>query len=67
MWNLLESNDDEAGDRQFQISSTLQYGQTYVLVVTTYSNRVTGSFSIGAVGPGWIGMDSYLPSTTISK
>jgi hypothetical protein len=62
--NLIMSDDEGAGDNQFQIRVNLEYGQTYVLVVTTYRNNVTGSFSIGAVGPASVGMNSYLTSTS---
>lgn len=62
--NLIMSDDDSAGGNQFQISSTLQYRQTYVLVVTTYSNKEMGSFSIGAVGPASANMNSYTASLT---
>jgi len=65
--NLITS-DDDGGDRgQFRIRVTLQYGQTYVLVVTTYNNRGTGRFSIGVVGPASVSMTSYVPSTIMSK
>ncbi len=48
---LMISNDDDAGIGQFQISINLQSGSTYILVVTTYSAGVAGSFSISASGP----------------
>lgn len=48
--NLLIYDDDSNGGLQFYFRFSLQSG-TYVLVATTYSGNVTGSFSIVVNGP----------------
>ena len=50
--NLLAQDDESAGNNQFLLSSYLQTGTAYILVVTTYPERATGTFSITATGPG---------------
>jgi hypothetical protein len=65
--SLITSDDDGAVGSQFRIRVDLQYGQTYVLVVTTFNNREIGRFSIGVVGPASVIMNSYVPSTMMSK
>jgi len=62
--NLITSNDDDNGGRQFRISAALQYGRTYVLVVTTFSGTTKGSFSIRAFGPAVVGLTLITPSTS---
>lgn len=62
--NLITSDDDGGGSRQFTINSYLQSGQTYVLVVTTYAPRVSGSYSIYTSGPQSISLSSFTPSTS---
>jgi hypothetical protein len=62
--NLIQSNADGGGNSQFKISNSLQSGRTYVLVVTTYGMRVTGSFSIRVTGPASVGLASITPSTS---
>jgi hypothetical protein len=62
--NLMASDDDSGGDRQFRINVTLSYGRTYVLVVTTYASSITGSFSIIALGPASVSLTSITPTTT---
>ncbi|CAF1093191.1 unnamed protein product [Adineta ricciae] len=49
--NLMRCDDDSGGGSQFRIEEYLTYYQTYVLVVTTYSSRITGSILIVARGP----------------
>ena len=51
--NLLKDNDDGAGSQQFLLSGYLSSG-TYVLVVTTFAQNVTGSFSISVRGPATV-------------
>lgn len=50
--NLIYSDDDSHGDRQYQIDVKLQAGNTYVLMTTTFASNVTGAFSIIINGPG---------------
>ncbi len=57
--SLITSDDDSGGGNgQFQIRSSLQFGRTYVLVVTTYNNADRGSFSIRVTGPASVGLIS---------
>ena len=46
--NLLIEDDDSGNDNQFQIKYVLQQNIQYVLVVTTYRSRVTGSSRLSA-------------------
>lgn len=50
-YNLISSDDDSAGSSQFQLTNYLQSNTQYVLVFTTYGERITGQFSIIASGP----------------
>jgi hypothetical protein len=61
--NLITTDDDGGGNRQFQISRSLQSGRIYILVVTTYSTGITGSFTIRAGGPASVYMTSITPTT----
>ncbi|CAF4509938.1 unnamed protein product, partial [Rotaria sp. Silwood2] len=54
--NVLIEDDDTGGYQQFLINYWMQYGYTYVLVFTTYSPRVTGTFSIVASGPARVNL-----------
>jgi hypothetical protein len=58
--------DDNDGDMplQFRIEAGLQGGQTYILVVTTHRDSITGSFSISAAGPASLSLMSITPSTS---
>ncbi|CAF3499626.1 unnamed protein product, partial [Rotaria sp. Silwood2] len=51
-FNLLVEDDDSAGGVQFKLTHVLQSGVTYILVVTTYSPRAYGPFSVVTSGPG---------------
>ena len=48
---LVQSDDDSGDSHQFLFNITLQANASYILVVTTYSSRLTGAFSIIATGP----------------
>jgi hypothetical protein len=61
--NLIADNDDGGGQLQFRMQIHLEPGQTYILVVTTHRDNVTGSFSVSAIGPGSAGLESWTPST----
>jgi hypothetical protein len=54
--NLIQGNDDGAGNSQFLLAVTLQAGVPYTLVVTSHSASVTGSFSVHASGPSSVSM-----------
>jgi hypothetical protein len=64
--NLITSDDDSGGNRQFQIRGSLQSRHTYILVVTTYTNGVTGSFSIRGTGPASISFRKITPTASKS-
>ena len=49
--NLLVQNDDGGEGLEFNVVVVLQPQSTYILVVSTYSSHVTGSFLIIASGP----------------
>jgi hypothetical protein len=62
--NLIVSDDDGGEDRQFRISRYLQFGRTYILVVTTHESGTTGSFSIRATGPASLDMTAFTRTTS---
>ena len=49
--NLRSEDDESGGNGQFRFIDTLQAGVTYILVVTTYTNFTTGTFSVTVSGP----------------
>ena len=63
--NLITSDDDSAGDGQFQISVYLSYGLAYILIVTTHSTNEVGSFSVRASGRSVIDLTAFTPTTSI--
>ncbi|CAF5218596.1 unnamed protein product, partial [Rotaria magnacalcarata] len=56
--NLLTSNDDYPGSKQFRLIAYLEAGVSYKLVATTFPIDTTGSFSITAIGPNNV---NFLP------
>ena len=52
------------GNAQSLISLTLEYGRTYILVITTYRSSDVGSFIIQVHGPKSVGLTSFRPSTS---
>ncbi|CAF1309186.1 unnamed protein product [Adineta ricciae] len=50
--NLIDSNDDDGGNRQFMFIVMLHSGINYTVVIATYSEDVIGSYDILAEGPG---------------
>ena len=62
--NLISQNDDSGNStRQFGIDVSLQYGRTYVLVVTTYAANTRDTFLITVYGPARVGLTSITPSS----
>ncbi|CAF1210287.1 unnamed protein product [Adineta ricciae] len=55
--NLIIENDNSAEHEQFGFAYALQSAGTYVVVVTTYSARITGAFSLIMIGPGTVNYD----------
>ena len=49
--NLILENGVSCGDRQFLLTTVLQSGTSYILVVTTFSPNERGNFSILVYGP----------------
>ena len=62
--NLITSDDDSGGGNQFLIVRYLSSASSYVLIVTTYSNSVFGSFSLRVSGPSSIDLTAFNPSTS---
>lgn len=60
--NLIASDDDSGGDRQFLLNVTLTYGTRYILVVTTYAPNTAGSFSINSLGPAIVSWNEIPPT-----
>ena len=60
--NLLQSNDDGSGSRQFLLSQVLQTMNDYILVATTFDPAITGAFSIIVQGPAAVTL-SFLSTT----
>ncbi|CAF1575460.1 unnamed protein product [Rotaria sp. Silwood1] len=52
--NILSFNDDYGGNSQFMFNMFLNSLTKYILVVTTYSSNVKGSYSIIVSGPEYI-------------
>ncbi len=49
--NLIVAQGDKGSDLQFRLNTRLDGDMTYVLVMTTYSFKDTGAFSIIVQGP----------------
>lgn len=62
--NLMVQDDDSGTGLQFRIQAYLQAGQTYVLVVTTHREYITGNFSVLATGPTTLTINTITPSTS---
>ena len=62
--NLIASDDDGNGNRQFKLNVSLSSSRTYVLLVTTYRELVTGQFTITVLGPASASLYSFTPSTS---
>ena len=60
--NLIQCDQDSGGSLQFLISNYLYTSHTYILVVTTSSSDVTGSYSVIVTGPGLVTMTYITPS-----
>ena len=60
-------DDDNGGNGQFKITDYLEAGASYILLVTTFAEQVTGPFSITGSGPRAVGfarMNITWPTTT---
>ena len=62
--NLITDDDDSGGQLQFLIRANLEPGNTYILVVTTHREYVTGNFSVNVAGPALASLTSITPSTS---
>lgn len=63
--NLIASNDDSGGSFQFRITTTLVTGTTYVFIVTSHGDHITGSFDLIVSGPVQVSLASFNPATSI--
>ena len=62
--NMITYDDDSGGGNQFLLSAYLSSGSTYVLIVTTFTSNIVGSFSIRVSGPAMVGLTSFTPVTS---
>lgn len=62
--NLLMDNDDSGGFPQFLLHIYLQEFSTYIVVVTTHREYVTGNFSLTAQGVGSVSFAPFNPTTS---
>ncbi len=67
--NLIQEDDDSAGNVQFRLTVTLEAGVAYTLVVASHGQSITGPYSVAASGPGNAQMTLIDPMdlTTTSK
>jgi hypothetical protein len=65
--NRLTFDDDSGGNAQFRFTYTLQAGNTYIVIFTTYSSMVTGSFSLGVCCPSRVSLRQINLSPGISS
>ena len=59
--NLIDSSSNENQTDNFQLFSTLNNDQSYILVVTSISPNETGTYSITLTGPGNAAFDDANP------
>ena len=62
--NLLLSDNESGGNNQFMFTVLLQSLAKYILIVTTFAEEVTGTFSIIATGSGLL---SFSPRSMSNK
>jgi hypothetical protein len=62
--NLITEDDDSGGQLQFLIRARLESNETYVLVVTTHRENVTGSYSVSVGGPAPVVLLPFIATTT---
>lgn len=60
--NLIVSDDDSGGNRQFLLNVVLTQGESYILVVTTYSTNVFGDFTVHSLGPATVSWTEIAPT-----
>jgi hypothetical protein len=56
--NLITGDDDKGGDSQFLIEMELISTKTYILVVITYEQNVTGPFTVVTLGSKGVNITS---------
>ena len=62
--NLIVSDDDGGGYRQFRMTVNPTYGSSYVLLVTTSRANIVGSFDIRVSGPSLVGLTASTPTAS---
>ena len=65
--NPLIFDDDSGGNNQFLFTYTVQAGNTYIVIFTTFSAMVTGPFSLGIYGPSRVSLRRMDLSLVISS
>lgn len=63
--NLFASNDDDGGNNQFKLEVFLQPNVIYILVATTYTASVTGSYSVTLSGYDLGNITKIISNTTV--
>ena len=63
--NVITEDDDSSGNTQFLLNYTLDAGQKYYVIVTTYSPGVNGIFTLIVRGPTSVNL-THLPSMSFS-
>ena len=53
--NMINQDDDGAGNGQFRLTYVLQAGVRYILVATSFTSGAIGPFTVSAAGPAQIG------------
>jgi hypothetical protein len=64
--NLIMSDDDSGGDRQFRLTGNLSYATIYVLIITTLDSNVPEHFSVSVSGPSFVDLTAFIPTTNRS-
>jgi len=57
--NLITCDDGGQHNNQFEITSQLESSVVYILVVTTFNGYIFGNYSVSAIGPQSISMQTY--------
>lgn len=65
--NLIARGDGNSGSLNFNLSSALEAGKEYILVVTSDNQTNTGSFNVTATGPGTVAFTRRAASTQLGE
>ena len=64
--DLIIADDDSGDNNQFEIVVTLQYRQTYIIVVTTSFAETTGNYTLRVSGPARLSITLFTLATISS-